>query len=122
MNIRRVVPDIPSKRLDESRAFYVDFLGMKMAMDLGFILTFVSQSNPTAQVSVVRDEGTSASTPKVALSVEVEDVDKMHVRAIELGLEIASPLTDEPWGVRRFFVADPNGVVINVMCHLPKSK
>lgn len=41
---------------------------------------------------------------------------------IERGLKIVYPLTNEPWGVRRFFVADPNGVVVNVMCHLPKSK
>src|SRR5260370_32384061 len=32
----------------------MDFLGMKLAMDIDFILTFVSQSNPTAQVSIVR--------------------------------------------------------------------
>jgi uncharacterized glyoxalase superfamily protein PhnB len=46
----------------------------------------------------------------------------MHARAIERGIEIVYPLTNEPWGVRRFFGADPNGVVINVMCHLSKSK
>ena len=34
------------------------------------------------------------------------------------GCEIVHPLTDEPWGVRRFFVRDPNGAVINVMRHL----
>ena len=122
MNIRRVVPDIPSKRFEESRAFYMDFLAMKLAMDMDFILTFVSQSNPTAQVSIVRDEGSSASAPNVALTVEVADVDEMHARAIERGLEIVYPLPNEPWGVRRFFVADPNGVVINVMCHPAKSK
>jgi hypothetical protein len=44
MNIRRVVPDIPSKRFEESRAFYMDFLAMKLAMDMDFILTFVSQA------------------------------------------------------------------------------
>jgi len=27
------------------------------------------------------------------------------------------PITNEPWGVRRFFVIDPNGTIINVMCH-----
>ena len=27
------------------------------------------------------------------------------------------PLTMEPWGVRRFHVADPSGVIINVMSH-----
>ena len=58
----------------------------------------------------------------VALSIEVENVNQMHARAIERGLEILYPLTDEPWGVRRFFVRDPNGIVINVMNHLPKSK
>jgi hypothetical protein len=27
------------------------------------------------------------------------------------------PLTDEPWGARRFFVKDPTGVVPNVASH-----
>lgn len=122
MNIRGVVPDIPSKHFEESRAFYMDFLGMKLAMDMDFTLTFVSQSNPTAQVNIVRDEGASGSASNVALTVEVSNVDEMHKCAIEFGLEIVYPLTNEPWGVRQFFVADPNGVVINVMCHVSKSE
>jgi hypothetical protein len=39
MNIRRVVPDIRSKQMDESRAFYVDFLGFNVGMDMGFMTT-----------------------------------------------------------------------------------
>jgi hypothetical protein len=27
------------------------------------------------------------------------------------------PLTDEPWGVRRFFVRDPSGKVLNILSH-----
>jgi hypothetical protein len=27
------------------------------------------------------------------------------------------PLTDEPWGVRRFFVREPNGKVLNILSH-----
>ena len=115
MNIRRIVPDIRSSHLDESRSFYVDFLGLKVAMDMGFIITFVSPANPTAQISVMRDEGASTLLPDV--SVEVADVDAMHLRAVERGLEIVYPLTDEPWGVRRFYVSDPDGVIINVMTH-----
>ena len=122
MNIRRVVPDIVSTRFDESRAFYADFLGMRQAMDLGFIVTFVSTSNETAQVNIVREGDGAEPASGVALSIEVENVNQMHARAIEHGLEIVYPLTDEPWGVRRFFVRDPNGIVINVMNHLPKSK
>src|SRR4051812_27129132 len=116
MSIRRVVPDIKSQHLAESRAFYVDFLGFQLAMDMGFVLTFVSPSNPTAQISVVQDTGGSTQLPDV--SVEVVDVDAMHKRAVERGLEIVYPLTDEPWGVRRFFVVDPNGTILNVLSHL----
>jgi uncharacterized glyoxalase superfamily protein PhnB len=46
-----------------------------------------------------------------------EDVDAVHAKAVTLGLRIVYPLTDEPWGVRRFFVTDPNGVIINVLSH-----
>ena len=117
MSIRRVVPDIKSQNLAESRAFYVDFLGLELAMDMGFIVTFVSPSNPTAQISILRDDG--GSTPLPDVSVEVADVDHVHQRAVERGLEIVYPLTDEPWGVRRFFVVDPNGTILNVMSHRP---
>jgi len=120
MSIRRVVPDIKSQHLAESRSFYVDFLGFEMAMDMGFVMTFVSPSNPTAQITVVKDDGGSAVMPDV--SVEVSDVDHVHTRAVERGLEIVYPLTDEPWGVRRFFVVDPNGTILNVLSHLPESK
>ena len=116
MTIRRVVPDIKSRSLPDSRVFYVDFLGMDLAMDMGFVMTFVSPSNPTAQIGVVRNEG---STLLPHLSVEVADVDDVHKRAVERGLEIVYPLTDEPWGVRRFFVVDPNGTIINVLSHRP---
>ncbi len=33
------------------------------------------------------------------------------------GAEIVHPLRDEEWGVRRFFVRDPNGRVVNVLGH-----
>ena len=118
MSIRRVVPDIKSKRLDESRKFYVDFLGFNVGMDMGFIMTFVSPSNPTAQISVIRDDDGSAPHPH--MTVEVADVDDVHARAVTSGFEIVYPLTDEPWGVRRFFVVDPNGIILNVMTHLSR--
>jgi catechol 2,3-dioxygenase-like lactoylglutathione lyase family enzyme len=117
MKINRVVADIRSRQMDKSRAFYVDFLGFNVAMDMGFITTFVSPSNPAAQISVLQDDGSSGLLPNV--SIEVEDIDKIYADAVDRGLEIAYPLTDEPWGVRRFFVVDPSGTVLNIMSHLP---
>jgi catechol 2,3-dioxygenase-like lactoylglutathione lyase family enzyme len=116
MSVKRIVPDIKSKHLDASRKFYVDVLGLEVAMDMGFILTLASPSNPTAQVSLIKDDDSSSVRPQ--MSIEVTDVDDVHARAVFNGLTIVYPLTNEPWGVRRFFVTDPNGIVINVMCHL----
>ena len=115
MKIRRVVPDISSDHLDESRDFYAGFLGFQIAMDMGWVITFASKSNPTAQVTVMRSQPAGAVHPQV--SIEVDDVDRAHMLAMERNLKIVYPLVDEPWGVRRFFVADPNGVVINVLSH-----
>ncbi len=115
MTIRRIVPDITSGRLEESRGFYTEVLGMELAMDMGWILTFVSPANPTAQVTVL--QATESPVPTPQISIEVDDVDAVHERAVERGVKIIYPITDEPWGVRRFFVEDPNGVIINVMSH-----
>ena len=120
MSVKRIVPDIKSKHLDASRQFYIDVLGLEVAMDMGFIVTLVSPSNPTAQVSLMRDDDSSTILPQI--SVEVADVDDVHSRAVSRGLNIVYPLTNEPWGVRRFFVTDPNGTVINVLCHLGGAK
>ena len=115
MSIKRVVPDIVSQRMNESRKFYTEFLGFDVAMDMGWVLTFASPENPTAQITVVQARETS--TPLPNMSIEVDDVDAVHAKAVALGLPIVYPMTDEPWGVRRFFIADPNGVIINVLSH-----
>jgi uncharacterized glyoxalase superfamily protein PhnB len=84
-------------------------------MDMGWIMTFASPSDPSAQVSVVASD--SRDEPHPDISVEVEDVETCHTKAQQQGYAIVYPLTDEPWGVRRFFVRDPNGVIVNVVSH-----
>lgn len=115
MSVQRVVPNIKSARFDESRKFYNEFLGFDIAMDMGWIVTFASPSNPTAQVTLLSEPDSAAVHPHI--SIEVADVDATHAEAVARGLQIVYPLTDEPWGVRRFFVTDPNGMVINVLSH-----
>src|SRR5256885_9328457 len=76
MSIRRVVPDIKSERVEESREFYVGVLGFKVAMDMGWVVTFASPTNPTAQITVMRNDGSSRLVPQV--TVEVADVDAVY--------------------------------------------
>ena len=115
MGVRRIVPDIRSADPGASRAFYVDVLGLELAMDLGWVVTFAAPGNGTAQISVMRDDAGAAVQPEV--SIEVDDVDAVHAAAERAGCEIVHPLTDETWGVRRFFVRDPNGTVLNILSH-----
>jgi catechol 2,3-dioxygenase-like lactoylglutathione lyase family enzyme len=120
MNIIRVVPDIKSARIQESQDFYAGFLGFQIAMDMDWVITFVSPSNPTAQVTVMRSAESGAFHPQ--MSIEVDDVDHVHELAVQRNLKIVYPLSDEPWGVRRFFVVDPNGVIINILSHTKTQK
>ena len=115
MSIRRVVPDITCNRIHESRKFYTEVFGFLVAMDMDWVVTLASPSNPTAQITLVQETGSAAPQPN--MTIEVDDVDALNAKAVGLGLQVVYPLTDEPWGVRRFFVADPNGVIINVMSH-----
>lgn len=115
MSIRRVVPDITSREMEKSRNFYTQLFGFDVAMDMGWVMTLVSPANPTAQITLQRP--TESSMPNPSLSIEVADVDAVHAKAVELGFRIVYALTDEPWGVRCFFVEDPNGVLINVVSH-----
>ena len=118
MSIRRIVPNITSTKFEESKQFYRDFLGLTLAMDMDWILTFASSTNQTAQISIVKGENVSGHTSDITLSIEVSDLDILHEKAQALNYEIVYPITNEPWGVRRFFVKDPNGVTINLMTHL----
>jgi predicted enzyme related to lactoylglutathione lyase len=115
MSIRRVVPNIKSAHFDESRKFYTEFLGFDVAMDMGWIVTFASPNNPTAAVTLLQEPDSVLPHPQI--SIEVADIDAIYAKAVAGGLEIVHPLTDEPWGVRRFYVIDPNGIVINIMSH-----
>ncbi len=115
MTIMRAMPDFAARDITGATAFYVDVLGFEVVMDMGWIVTLSDPTNPKAQVSLMTHDATAPVVPDV--SVEVDDVDAVHQAALETGAEIVHPLTDEPWGVRRFFVRDPNGKVVNVLTH-----
>ena len=115
MPVKRIVPDFHAADPADSREFYVEVLGLEVAMDLGWIVTFAAPGNPSAQLSVMGEDASADVQPDV--SIEVDDVDAVHAAAQRLGYEIVHPLTDEPWGVRRFYVREPSGKVLNVLSH-----
>ena len=117
MSVRRIVAYAGGQELIASRDFYVDVLGMRVAMD-DPVLDLQSPENPTAEVIVGAQE---MQGPQPSFGVDVGDpaaVDAAHAEVVRRGLQVVYPLTDEPWGVRRFFVEDPGGTIINVLAHI----
>jgi uncharacterized glyoxalase superfamily protein PhnB len=115
MAVRRVVPNVFDSDPGTTRAFYVDVFEFDVAMDMGWIATLASPENPSAQISVFEPGAEDDRDPFV--SIEVDDVDAVHARAVELGHEVVYSLRDEDWGVRRFMLRDPAGRVVNVLSH-----
>ena len=113
MKIHRAVPNLKTDRPKETKEFLVELLGFDVAMDYGWVMTLASPDNPSAQVTIISNDDPAAP----GISVEVDDVDAVHARAVEEGVEIAYPLRDEDWGVRRFMVREPSGTMVNVLSH-----
>ncbi|RZS69892.1 glyoxalase-like protein [Phyllobacterium myrsinacearum] len=115
MAVRRIVPNLKASDPELARKFYQKLLDLDVVMDHGWILTFASDVTSRPEVSVA-SEGDSG-TPLPSLSIEVDDVDVIYQRAKTAGLEIPYDITDEPWGVRRFYVRDPFGNIVNILSH-----
>lgn len=114
MPVTRVVPILTVPDVDSARDAYMTALGLVEVMNHGWIVT-LAEPDGSQQISLMTRDLTAAVNP--AISLEVDDVDAAHQAAVDAGLDIVHPLTDEPWGVRRFFFADPAGNVVNVLSH-----
>ncbi|MBD8868439.1 VOC family protein [Nocardioides donggukensis] len=111
---RRVVPILTVGDIDAERTRYAEVLGLVEVMDLGWVVTLADGSGQR-QVSLMTTDRTAPVNP--AVSIEVDDVDAAYDAALAEGFEIVHELQDEEWGVRRFFLRDAAGNVLNVLAH-----
>lgn len=116
MSVVRIVANLATGDVQGLAAFYGDLLGLNVLMDQGWIITLGGDDLGPVQLSIASQGGAGAVVPD--LSVQVDDVDDVYARALDLRYDISYPLTDEDWGVRRFFVTDPMGRAINIMQHI----
>ena len=115
MTVKRIVPNIDSDDLPETRQFYEALFGLDCAMDMGWVVTLEAGCAPMAQLNIATEGGSGTGVPD--LTIEVEDVDDAHARARILGAKVIYGPFTESWGVRRFFLRDPSGTLVNVMQH-----
>jgi catechol 2,3-dioxygenase-like lactoylglutathione lyase family enzyme len=115
MKVQRIVANIATEDIAAAKRFYQDVLGLDVVMDLGWIATYGSQDRMTVQISFMAQGG--SGTPVPDLSIEVDDVDTALAAMRKAGFAIEYGPADEPWGVRRFYVRDPFGRLVNILSH-----
>ncbi|MEH6527466.1 MAG: VOC family protein [Sneathiella sp.] len=117
MAVKRIVSNIKATDLSTAKAFYGQIFGLNQMMDLGWITTFGSSEQAPVQLSIATEGGSGTEVPD--LSIEVDNFDEILDRVHTASITIEYGPVDEPWGVRRFYVRDPFGKLLNVLTHLP---
>jgi catechol 2,3-dioxygenase-like lactoylglutathione lyase family enzyme len=115
VKIKRIVPNVETLALEKAHAFYHDILGLELVMDLGWIRTYGSAAKMAVQISFLSEGGSGTPVPDV--SIEVDDIESALKRVKKAGIPIEYGPESEPWGVRRFYVRDPFGKLINILQH-----
>jgi catechol 2,3-dioxygenase-like lactoylglutathione lyase family enzyme len=114
MAVKRIIPYFESSDLEATRTFYTEVLGLEEGTFGGGYVGFGSGQaqvvfGPSNVEPVLPDMGVDLGSR--------EAVDAAHMEAVKAGREVIYGPVDEPWGVHRFFVRDPQGIVISVLAH-----
>lgn len=116
MKVKRIVANFETRNVAAAKRFYQDVLGLNLLMDHGWLVTYGSGERMSVQVSIASEGG--SGTPVPDLSIEVDDLDGALRRIKKAKITIEYGPAVEPWGVRRFYVRDPFGKLINILVHI----
>ena len=116
MAVRRIIANIAAADPSLARRFYGEILGLNLLMDHGWIATYGGASTMHVQISIASEGGSGTDVPD--LSIEVDDVGAVLAAMRKADIEVVYGPADEPWGVRRFYVRDPFGRLVNILQHI----
>jgi catechol 2,3-dioxygenase-like lactoylglutathione lyase family enzyme len=115
LKVQRIVANVAAPDPALAATFYADILGLDLLMDMNWIRTYGSKTKMSVQISFMSEGG--SGTPVPELSIEVDDLDHALSEFKRGGFDIEYGPVVEPWGVRRFFVRDPFGRLVNILSH-----
>jgi predicted enzyme related to lactoylglutathione lyase len=99
-----------------AREFYRDYLGLtEEPMGLDWVTRFATP-NGHSTIQLVTHDATAPVDSQLSVAVG-DEIDDAYAEAVRRGFDIVYPLTEEPWGLRRFFVRAPDGTVLNIVSH-----
>jgi catechol 2,3-dioxygenase-like lactoylglutathione lyase family enzyme len=118
-------PVICTTRLKESQDFYTRLLGFEPTFEADWYVSLRREGAPPYELALLdHDHPTLPEAYRVPvrgllLNFEVTDVDEEWDRlVVREGLRAELELRGEDFGQRHFIVADPNGVLIDVITQI----
>lgn len=66
-------------------------------------------------LSTFKPESVAGQADGLLIVFTVADIDADYARLIQQGAQIVTPIETEPWGERYFQMADPNGVIYQLV-------
>ena len=137
MHAHRIVPILNVSNIQASFAWF-EQLGWEKGWDWGSPPTFGGVSSGQCEIFLCQGgqggrgkgewpmtfgpQSNEAGEKAVWMSIWVEDVDAVHRRCRDQGLEVTWPPTDMPWNVREMHVRHPDGHVFRVSQEIEESE
>ena len=119
--MKSLFPDVCTEDVKASVESYTALFGFRTVFQIEWYAQLADPENPALQIAFVKrghdsvPDGHGVAPRGVLVTLEVDDVDAVHARALELGLAIPYALKSEVWGQRHFMALDPNKLLVNVV-------
>lgn len=114
-------PIIVTPEKNACRDFWITYLGFAAAFDSQWFVYLTNADNSASIAFMTPDHPSAPPGPEafsgkgVCFEMQVEDATAAHSELAAKNLPIAYPLTDEPFGQRRFGFFDPSGLWVDVV-------
>lgn len=127
MKCQQYYPVLVSNQVAETVRFYIDHFGFRPLFEADWYVHLQSGEDATVNVAVLQAGHPTLPVPTapraagLLINFEVDDVDAQHARLQAAGVPVLLALRDEAFGQRHFIVADPNGVLIDIITPIAPS-
>jgi catechol 2,3-dioxygenase-like lactoylglutathione lyase family enzyme len=129
MNLSSFYPVILTQHVEASRDFYMQHFGFGITFDSDWYVSLRRDGERPYELAILNHEHPTVPAAYrkpvqgLILNFEVDDVDAEYGRLIEgAGLTLVQALRNEDFGQRHFIMADPSGVMIDVIMEIPPSE
>lgn len=128
MKITGYYPVLLVNDVAATAAFYQTHFGFKPLFSSDWYVHLQHADHPNVNLAFVAanhetvPEGSRTPAAGMILNFEVEDPDSVYAKITAAGIPILRTLRDEDFGQRHFIIADPNGVMIDVIKPIPPSE